>query len=72
VADRTNRVRLLVASVVVWSAVMLASSAAQSFESLLLSRLALGAGSPPPDRSWASLIGDLFAAAEGAGSMDSS
>jgi len=63
-ADRTNRVRLLVASIVVWSAAMLASSAAQSFEALLLSRLALGSVIAAAGPIVASLIGDLFGAAE--------
>lgn len=63
-ADRTNRVRLLTASIVVWSAAMLASSAAQSFQALLLSRLALGSVIAAAGPIVASLIGDLFAPAE--------
>lgn len=63
-ADRTNRVRLLVASIVVWSAAMLASSAAQSFGSLLLTRLALGVVIAAAGPVVASMIGDLFEPAE--------
>ncbi|HWF41428.1 MAG TPA: MFS transporter, partial [Acidothermaceae bacterium] len=63
-ADRSNRVRLLVASIVIWSGAMVASAAAQSFESLLLARLALGAVVAAAGPVVASLIGDLFAPAE--------
>lgn len=63
-ADHVNRVRLLTGSVVLWSTAMLASSAAQSFGSLLVSRLALGAVIASAGPIVASLIGDLFAPAE--------
>ncbi len=63
-ADRRNRVRLLVASIVVWSLAMLASAAAQSFGWLLWSRLALGAVVAAAGPVLASLIGDLFAPSE--------
>jgi MFS family permease len=63
-ADRVNRVRLLVISIGVWSIAMLASSAAQSFEALLTTRLALGAVVAAAGPVVASLVGDLFAPAE--------
>ena len=63
-ADRVNRIRLLTGSILVWSAAMVASAAAQSFLMLLLSRLALGAVVAAAGPLVASLIGDLFGAHE--------
>lgn len=63
-ADRVHRVRLLVAAIVVWSAAMVVSGAANSFVILLLTRLALGAVVAAAGPVVASLVGDLFPAAE--------
>jgi MFS family permease len=62
--DRTNRTRLLAASIVVWSAAMLASALAPSFLGLLLTRVALGAVTATSGPTVASLIGDFFPARE--------
>jgi len=63
-ADRIVRVRLLVASIVVWSVVMFASAAAPTFVVLLLLRLALGAAIASAGPLVASLTGDLFEPSE--------
>ena len=63
-ADRVNRIRLLTGSILLWSAAMAASAAAQSFLMLLLSRLALGAVVAAAGPLVASLTGDFFGAAE--------
>lgn len=62
--DRVNRVRLLSASIVLWSAAMLASAFAPSFAVLVLTRMALGAVAATAGPTLASLIGDLFPASE--------
>jgi predicted MFS family arabinose efflux permease len=59
-ADRTVRVRLLVASVVLWGAAMVAGGLATSYLWLLMSRLALGGAIAASGPVLASLIGDLF------------
>ncbi|MGI5158536.1 MFS transporter [Microbispora sp. CA-102843] len=58
--DRVRRVRLLAASVVLWVLAMLASGLADSYQWLLLSRLALGAVSATAGPTLSSLIGDFF------------
>lgn len=58
--DRIHRVRLLVASIVLWSVALIGAGASPSFEWLLLSRLALGAVSATAGPAIASLIGDYF------------
>jgi MFS family permease len=63
-ADRTRRVRLLSASIALWSGAMIVCGAASSFEMLLLVRLFLGAVTAASGPVIASLIGDLFAPAE--------
>jgi predicted MFS family arabinose efflux permease len=62
--DRINRVSLLSASIVVWSAAMVASALAPSFAFLVLTRVALGAVSATSGPTLASLTGDLFPARE--------
>lgn len=62
--DRLNRTRLLAASIVVWSAAMVASALAPSFLGLLLTRVALGAVTATSGPTVASLIGDFFPARE--------
>ncbi|GAA5196281.1 hypothetical protein GCM10023322_64830 [Rugosimonospora acidiphila] len=59
-ADRTNRVRVLVATVVVWSGSMLGAGLATSYLWLLLSQVALGAALAAAGPVVASLVGDLF------------
>jgi predicted MFS family arabinose efflux permease len=59
-ADRANRVRLLTAAILVWSATLIVSGLATSYLWLLLSRLALGAAVAAAAPFVASLIGDLF------------
>ncbi|WP_432863666.1 MFS transporter [Microbispora rosea] len=58
--DRVRRVRLLTAGVVLWVLAMLAGGLADSYEWLLLSRLALGAVSATAGPTLSSLIGDFF------------
>ncbi|MBE3015011.1 MFS transporter [Microbispora sp. NEAU-D428] len=58
--DRVRRVRLLAASVVLWVLAMLAGGVADSYQWLLLSRLALGAVSATAGPTLSSLIGDFF------------
>jgi predicted MFS family arabinose efflux permease len=62
--DRVVRTRLLTASLVVWAAAMIASGAAVSYPMLLFSRLALGAVVAAASPAVASLVGDLFPAAD--------
>ncbi|MEU8176272.1 MFS transporter [Microbispora hainanensis] len=59
-ADRVRRVRLLTASIVLWVLAMLAGGLADSYQWLLLSRLALGAVSATAGPTLSSLIGDFF------------
>ena len=63
-ADRVTRVPVLAASVALWSATMIVSGIASSYEMLLLSRVALGAVIAAASPMLASLIGDLFPPAE--------
>jgi MFS family permease len=62
--DRTRRVRVLWVAMLVWGAAQLASAGAGSFGQLLLIRVVLGAASGAAAPLVASLIGDLFPAAE--------
>jgi MFS family permease len=62
--DRVKRVRLLAGSIVLWSIAMLMSGAANSYSSLLYSRLALGAVTATAGPAIASLTGDYFGARE--------
>lgn len=62
--DRTSRVRLLWISMSTWSAIQALSATAGSFETLLLIRIGLGAATAVALPAVASLIGDLFPAAE--------
>lgn len=59
-ADRTARVRLLAATIVVWGVALVAGGLATSYLWLLLSRLALGAAVAASGPVVASLVGDLF------------
>ena len=63
-ADRTNRVRLLVWATAAWSVGMAASGFADGYVMLLLTRLALGAVIGVSGPVVASLTGDLFPAKE--------
>jgi predicted MFS family arabinose efflux permease len=63
-ADRSNRVRLLVWATAAWSVGMAASGFADSYLMLLLTRLALGAVIGVSGPVVASLTGDLFPAKE--------
>lgn len=58
--DRVSRVRLLIGSVVLWSAAEAASGLAPSYEVLLATRLALGAVVAVAGPAVASLTGDFF------------
>jgi MFS family permease len=62
--DKINRVHTLAFSIVLWSVAMLASGAAGSYETLLITRLALGAVSATAGPAIASLTGDYFYARE--------
>ena len=62
--DRINRVHMLSISIVLWSCAMLASGAAGSYSSLLITRLALGAVAATAGPAIASLTGDYFYARE--------
>lgn len=62
--DRISRTRLLSVSLVLWCAAMIASGAAVSYPMLLVSRLALGAVVATATPAVASIIGDLFPAAD--------
>ncbi|NJC71183.1 MFS transporter [Planosporangium thailandense] len=63
-ADQVARVRLLIYTIVLWSAALLVGGAAQSYLWLLLSRLALGAVIAAGGPLLASLIGDLIPVGE--------
>lgn len=63
-ADRVNRMRLLVASVAAWSVATGVGGFAPSYPWLLVSRLALGAAAAAAGPVLASLVGDLFPVAE--------
>jgi MFS family permease len=58
--DRTRRMPLLAASIILWSLASLVSALAGSFETLLLTRLALGAVAGTAGPAIASLTGDYF------------
>jgi MFS family permease len=62
--DKINRVHMLSISIVLWSVAMLASGAAGSYQTLLITRLALGAVSATAGPAIASLTGDYFFARE--------
>jgi MFS family permease len=62
--DRTKRMPLLAASIVLWSLASLFSAFAASFSTLLLTRLALGAVAASAGPAISSLTGDYFAPAE--------
>ena len=66
-ADRTNRVRLLVITTALWAAAMALGGLAPSYELLLLSRLLLGAALAAAGPVVVSLIGDFIPPAERAG-----
>jgi MFS family permease len=61
-ADRVARTPLLAASVALWSVAMLAAGAADSFATLLASRIALGALTATAGPTLISLVGDYFPA----------
>jgi predicted MFS family arabinose efflux permease len=62
--DQTNRVRVLVVTVTLWSVCMAASGLATDYAVLLVTRLALGAVISAAGPAVASLTGDLFPATE--------
>ena len=62
--DKINRVHMLSISIVMWSVAMLASGASGSYQTLLITRLALGAVSATAGPAIASLTGDYFYARE--------
>jgi MFS family permease len=62
--DRVHRIPLLAISVVLWSIAELASAFAGSYDTLLLTRLALGAVSATAGPAVASLTGDYFPPSE--------
>ncbi len=62
--DKINRVHMLSISIVLWSVAMLASGASGSYQTLLITRLALGAVSATAGPAIASLTGDYFYARE--------
>lgn len=62
--DRTKRMPLLAASIILWSVASLFGAFAASFSALLLTRLALGAVAATAGPAIASLTGDYFAADE--------
>jgi MFS family permease len=62
--DRTRRIPLLSASIVLWSVASLAAAFAGSYSTLLLTRLALGAVTATAGPAIASLTGDYFPAQE--------
>lgn len=63
-ADRTNRTRILVISIALWAATMVATGLATSFTVLIITRLALGVVMAASGPTIASLVGDLFPARE--------
>lgn len=58
--DRTNRIRLLSFSIVLWCAAQVGSAFSTSFLMLVLTRVALGAVTATSGPTLASLIGDYF------------
>ena len=62
--DRTNRVRLLTFSIVVWAVAVLLSGAAQSYVWLIVVRVALGVATATASPAVASLTGDFFPASD--------
>jgi MFS family permease len=62
--DRSRRIPLLAASIVLWSIASLLSTFARSYDELLLTRLALGAVTATAGPAVASLTGDYFPARE--------
>lgn len=62
--DRTKRIPMLCAGIVLWSIASFAGGLAGSYDALLLSRLALGAVAATAGPAIASLTGDYFAADE--------
>ena len=60
--DRVPRVRLLMISVILWAAAMIAAAVSTSYPMLLASRVALGAVTATSGPTLASLTGDLFPA----------
>jgi MFS family permease len=62
--DRFERVPMLAASIVLWSIASLLSAFARSYETLLLTRLLLGAVAATAGPAIASLTGDYFPARE--------
>ena len=65
-ADRVHRTKTLSIAVLLWGEAMLWSAAAESFDKLLLARLALGVATAAPDQSWPPSWGTTFPAASGA------
>ncbi len=63
-ADRTSRTRLLWITILIWTGAQAVSGLAQSFEMLLLIRIALGVATAAATPAIVSLVGDLFPAAE--------
>lgn len=63
-ADRTRRVRLLVAAICFWAVAMVATGLSVDYTMLLISRLGLGAASAVAGPTVPSLIGDFFAPSE--------
>jgi MFS family permease len=63
-ADRVHRVKLLVASIILWSIAMIVSGFSNSYIMLLLTRLALGAVVATAFPVISSLTGDYFQPAE--------
>ncbi|MCX3063042.1 MFS transporter [Streptomyces beihaiensis] len=62
--DRVTRTRLLAFSMILWSAAMIAASAATTYGFLLASRAALGVVTATAGPTVASLVGDFFPARE--------
>jgi MFS family permease len=63
-ADRFNRIGLLVVCTALWGVAMLASAAVHTFGALLLVRLFLGVATAVAGPAVASLVGDYFPSAE--------
>jgi predicted MFS family arabinose efflux permease len=59
-ADRASRKRILIGTILIWSAAMAASGLAVDYPMLLVARLALGAVTGAAGPCVASLVGDLF------------
>jgi MFS family permease len=62
--DRVNRTRLLMYAIVLWTGALVLAGASDSFEMLLVSRVALGGMAATAGPAIASLAGDYFPAAE--------